>query len=179
MEKVSINAFEHANEILGRIRKGILVTAKLGEQVNSMTIGWGTIGVHWSRPVFVIYIRKNRFTTHMVHDSKEFTINVPLDESMDKEIAYLGAHSGRDEDKVKKCNLTLVPGNKVNAPGIKEIPLTLECKVLFSELQDITTLPGYLKDRYYPQDVDSLFCGPNKDEHYAIYGEIVDSYIIK
>jgi len=32
---------------------------------------------------------------------------------------------------------------------------------------------------FYPQDVDSLFCGSNKDYHTAYYGEIVSAYIIE
>ena len=36
-------------------------------------------------------------------------------------------------DKYKECNLTAVEGIKVKSPAIKEIPLTLECKVIYKQ----------------------------------------------
>ena len=33
--------------------------------------------------------------------------------------------------------------------------------------------------KFYPQDVDSLFTGSNKDTHVAYYGEIVNAYVIE
>ena len=68
----------------------------------------------------------------------------------------------------------------ISVTAIKEVPLTLECKVLYMQKQDLSlfedeSIPGKL----YPQDVDSKNTGANKDPHYAIYGEIVDAYIIK
>ena len=35
------------------------------------------------------------------------------------------------------------------------------------------------KAKFYPQDVDSLFTGSNKDTHVAYYGEIVNAYVIE
>ena len=45
--KKEINAFDYAKEIVSSIGKGILLTTKSGEKVNTMTIGWGTLGVEW------------------------------------------------------------------------------------------------------------------------------------
>lgn len=159
------------------IRKGILITSSYENKVNSMTIGWGTLGFCYSRPIFIAFIRKTRFTKDLILKSKEFTVNIPLNEQ--KEITnFLGTKSGRDIDKIKSMNLTLVPGSKVLAPAIKEFPLTLECKVLYYSLQDLSKLPNDIKEKYYPDvsDERKIF---NKEAHYAIYGEIVDSYIIK
>ena len=44
--KREINVFEHAGEILGAMRNGgMLLTTKLDDKVNTMTISWGTLGV--------------------------------------------------------------------------------------------------------------------------------------
>lgn len=45
--KEKIDVFEKAPEILRNLQKGILLTTKAGDQVNTMTIGWGTLGIEW------------------------------------------------------------------------------------------------------------------------------------
>lgn len=160
------------------IRKGILVTSSYEDKVNSMTIGWGALGFDWSRPIFIAFIRKSRFTAPLILKSKEFTVNIPIENPKQEILTYLGTESGRNEDKIKKMNLTLVPGNVIKTPGIKEFPLTLECKVIYYDLQDTSKLPNDIKEKYYPDvsDKDKML---NSEPHYVIYGEIVDSYIIK
>ena len=39
-------------EIINAMRLGILLTTKVGEKENSMTIGWGTLGGIWEKRVF-------------------------------------------------------------------------------------------------------------------------------
>ena len=51
--KREVNPFDYAGDICKALPKGILLTTKCGEEVNTMTIGWGTIGIDWSRPVFL------------------------------------------------------------------------------------------------------------------------------
>ena len=51
-----INVADHAGDILNALPKGILLTTKAGDKVNSMVIGWGTLGINWSKPVFAAYI---------------------------------------------------------------------------------------------------------------------------
>lgn len=35
-----------------------------------MTIGWGTIGVIWERPVFVAYVRQQRYSREMLEECR-------------------------------------------------------------------------------------------------------------
>ena len=51
--KKLVNPFDYAGVFGESMKKGILLTAKDGDFVNTMTIGWGTLGIEWSRPVFV------------------------------------------------------------------------------------------------------------------------------
>ena len=67
----------------------------------------------------------------------------------------------------------------ISVPGIKELPLTLECKVIYKQKQDLSAIPAELLEKYYPQDVSDPDQGRNRDRHVAFYGEIVDSYIIE
>lgn len=171
-----IDPVEYAETIIKAIPKGVLVTTK-ADKVNSMVIGWGTFGVEWGRPMFVIYIREGRFTREQLDKNPEFTVNIPLEGRLNANIFKVcGAGSGRNVDKVKEAGLTLVDGQAVTVPGIKEAPLTLECKVVFRQRQELDLIADQFKDAY-PQDVPSSNPMANKDAHVAFYGEIVGAYI--
>ena len=160
------------------MKKGILITAKVGDKVNPMTIGWGTLGIEWGRPIFVAYVRVGRYTRKMLDESGEFTINIPYGDVDSKILTFCGRTSGRDTDKVAEMNLDLVESDIVKVPGIRQFALTLECKVLCHQLQNTPELPEAIFRRYYPQDVDSTATGNNEDFHIAYYGEIVNAYLI-
>ena len=81
-------------------------------------------------------------------------------------------------DKVAEAGLTLVDPETNSTPGIREYPLTLECRVLYSQKQDLTGIPEAIRKRSYPQDVDSSCPMANRDAHIAYIGEIVDAYLI-
>ena len=177
--KKEFQPFEYAKEITSAIGQGILVTTKNGDRVNAMTIGWGTLGVMWSMPMFMIYIRERRFTRAQLDAAGDFTVNIPLGSSAKKITAYCGSRSGRDFDKIKDLGLTLVESDLVSAPGIAELPLTLECKVLYRQLLDKDAVPEDIKKTMYPGNVDSSNPMANRDYHVAYYGKILKAYIIE
>ena len=45
--KKLIDAFDYAGDICKAMKKGILLTTKVNDEVNTMTIGWGTMGIEW------------------------------------------------------------------------------------------------------------------------------------
>ena len=57
----------------------------------------------------------------------------------------------------------------MSVPAIRELPLTLECKVIYKQDQDKDAIPGDALERYYP----------NGDFHTAYYGEITAAYIVE
>ena len=177
--KKYIEVFDYAKEILQAIPKGVLFTTKAHGKVNTMTIGWGTLGIEWRKPVFIAFVRENRFTRFQLDENGEFTVNIPIKPFDKKILGYCGTHSGKDTDKIADLNLTLEEGEKVSVPAIAELPLTLECKVIYKQKQDMKSLSEELYKIHYPQDVDSSFSGSNKDTHIAYYGEIVSAYIIE
>jgi len=176
--KQQINVFDYAGHICEAMKKGILLTTKSGEKVNTMTIGWGTIGIEWGRPVFVAYVRVGRHTRQMLDQSGEFTVNIPYGEVDSKILGICGSKSGRDTDKFAELGLDAVDSDIVRVPGIRQLPLTLECKVLCRHTQNIPMLPENILNRYYPKGVDSSNPGSNEDFHIAYYGEIVNAYLI-
>ena len=173
--KTEINAFQYADQIQNAMQHGgILLTTKADGKVNTMTIGWGTLGIEWKKPIFTAFIRESRFTKEVLDKNGEFTVNVPLNGSCSQDkLTYCGRISGRDQDKMKEMNFTLEPSDCVSVPGIKELPLTLECRVLYSKVQDPSVLPQDIQDKFYPIKDGKQDC------HVAFYGEILKAYIIE
>ena len=171
--KKTIDVYEHMGEILKGVKSGVLITGKADDKVNSMTISWGMVGIEWGKPIFVTFIRENRFTRSLIEKTGEFTVSIPIDDSAKKILGFCGSKSGRDIDKAKEIGLTYEEPEMTSVPGVKELPLTLECKVVYKQAQDINAMIEENKAKFYPQDVDSLFTGSNKDTHVAYYGEIV------
>ncbi len=177
--KKKIDLFEYTGEILKGVRSGVLVTSKAGDKVNSMTISWGMMGIEWGKPVFITVIREGRFTRELLEKNGEFTVNIPLDDSQKKILGFCGSKSGRDMNKIQELGLTLEEPEEISVPGIKELPLTLECRVIYKQKQDIAAMDKETVEKFYPQNVDSSFTGSNRDVHIAYYGEIVNAYVIQ
>lgn len=177
--KKEIEVFDYATEIIKALKTGVLITTKADDKVNSMTISWGTLGIEWSKPIFTVFIRENRFTKRQLEKNPEFTINIPYGAFDKKILGICGTKSGYSVDKIKELELTLEKPNSVSVPAIKELPLTLECKIIYKQKQDEQAVTEENKNIFYPQDVDSSYHGANKDYHTAYYGEIISAYIIE
>ena len=177
--KREVNPFDYAGEICKALPGGILLTTKRGEEVNSMTIGWGCMGIDWSRPVFIAYVRESRYTKRLLEDNGEFTVNVPVGEIPRAALSLCGRKSGRDMNKIEKLNLTLEEPLEISVPGIRELPLTLECKVIYKQQQDLSAIPEDILNRYYPVEDDTLHPGSDRDYHIAYTGQILKAYIIE
>ncbi len=177
--KKKINVTEYATEIMTALSKGVLLTTKAGEKVNSMTISWGMLGIEWGKPLFVTVVRESRFSKEMLEQNAEFTINIPMGEYDKQIMGVCGSKSGRDMDKIKELNLTLEDPEVISVPGIRELPLTLECKVVYKQLQELSILSEEDREKFYPQTIPSEDRLANRDYHIAFYGEIVDAYIIE
>ena len=167
-----VDVWDYAGHIMKTIGNGILLTTADGDQVNTMTIGWGKIGVVWSRPVFEVLVRESRYTKQFLEKTGEFTVNIPLAKADKNILAVCGTKSGRDLDKFEALGLTKVPGQTVSVPGIKELPLTLECKVIYKQDQDPEAIDQACFDRYYGKGTHN-----EGDYHTVYYGQITKAYI--
>lgn len=169
--KTYVEPFEYAKEIMAALPGGVLMTTGDGENVNTMTIGWGALAVEWYQPIFIAYVRDSRHTADLLKKTGEFTVNIPLKVDAKKITAYCGTHSGRDTDKCKDLGLTLVEGETVKAPAIRELPLTLECKVIYVKEQPIGDIAPESQARFYSGKDTGNF-------HRAYYGRIEKAYIL-
>jgi len=76
-----------------------------------------------------VSFQHNRHTLKGVKQNGTFSVNIPSVE-MVKETDYCGLVSGKNTDKVAKCNFSLFYGKLTNAPLINECPINLECRAL-------------------------------------------------
>ena len=170
MSKRKIDFREYAGHIIKSLRSGILITTKVGDKVNPMTIGWGTLGVIWERPVFVAYVRQQRYTREMLDQCREFTINVPVGDFPRRALGGCGSKSGRDMDKIAAAGLTPVEPEVIGVPGLKEFPLTLECRAIYRQEQESDQFNDEITRQFYTIETG---------DHICYYGEIVAAYIIE
>lgn len=89
-----------------------VVTAGTLEHFNGCTVSWGSMGNMWAKdghsiPTITVYIHPARYTSEFLKDSDIFTVSF-FPKSQQRALAYIGSHSGRNEDKVKAAGLTPV-----------------------------------------------------------------------
>ncbi len=172
--KKEVSIWAYAGKILEGVQKGALLTTKAGDEINTMTIGWGHLGIEWNKPIFIAYVRQSRHTKGLLDKAGEFTVNIPVG-AVDKKILGLcGTKSGRDMDKFKELGLKAVPGQTVSVPAIAQLPLTLECKVIYQEDQNLSALKPDYREHSYPAGTVE-----ENNFHTAYYGEITAAYILE
>lgn len=166
IERIRYNQF--SAEALTQLEKGAFLTVKDKNQVNTMTIAWGSISFIWGKPIFMVAVRYSRHTYNLIENAREFTVSIPLNDDLKKELAYCGTKSGRDVNKFEECKLTPVEGQKISTPVISECELHYECKVVYQQAMEPATLDESIKKRNYS----------NNDYHVLYFGEIVDTYLL-
>lgn len=176
--KETVNVFDYAEVITKSFPNGLLLNTK-ADKFNAMVIGWGGLGRTWQVPTFTVLVRENRYTKGALDQTRAFTISVPLNGVNRDIVAICGGKSGHNIDKVQEAGLTLEEPEVNGVPGVREYPLTLECKVLYAQKQDLSLLPDDIVRDMYPQDVDGTAPMANRDAHTVYVGEIVSAYIIK
>lgn len=145
-------------------KQQLLLTA--GENVpgrfNTMTIAWGMLGILWSKPVVQVYVRPGRYTYKFLEEYPTFTL-CAFPAGFERALAYCGAHSGRDIDKVKESGLIVRPSRMVPAPGFAGAELIIECRKLYSA--------DLLETNFIDAEIHSHY--PQRDYHRSYIGEVV------
>ncbi|MFW6008057.1 MAG: flavin reductase family protein [archaeon] len=167
MKKVDYN--EYFSEASSSLSKGAFLTVKNNNELNTMTIGWATIGIIWGKPVLMVMVRKSRYTYNLIENTGEFSVSFAFGDKMKKELNFCGTRSGRNYDKFEECSLITVPGDKIDTPLIKNCDLHYECKIRFKQAMN--------KDNLV-QEFDNKFYGSG-DYHTLYFGEIVNTFLEK
>jgi flavin reductase (DIM6/NTAB) family NADH-FMN oxidoreductase RutF len=167
MTKVTIRYTDYFTQTIQRMREDglLLVTSGADGKPNIMTIGWGTLGAIWGRPVFLVLVRPSRHTYSRLEEVGEFTVNVPPRE-LATGVNLCGTVSGREHDKFQEARLTPVASRQVRPPIIEECVVHYECRILHRNDVAPDALVQAILDDAYAQG----------DFHRVYFGEIVAAY---
>ena len=142
------------------------VAAGKPDDMNLMTIAWGTMGMLWNKPVVTVYVSTSRYTYEFMEKNDYFTIT-HFPASMRDKLQYLGTASGRDEDKVAGAGLT-AEFTDLGNPIFAEADLAIECKKLYAEQFKAGLMPLEQRQWYDERGLGI---------HVAYVGEIVNVWM--
>ena len=165
MSRIECSASEVLSQALEWLPKGAFLTVRHGNRINTMTIGWATGGIMWTRPVLMVAVRRSRHTYDLMERAPDFTVSVPTDDAMKEALAYCGTHSGRDVDKVAQAGLQLAEGSAVASPVIGLNGIHFECTTVHRESMSPERMAPALSGMY-----------PRDDYHSFYFGEIAACY---
>ncbi|WP_196596178.1 flavin reductase family protein [Pectinatus frisingensis] len=160
-----INPLTVADKVTQTLKTGVFLTTQVDGKADTMTIGWGSVGLIWGKPVFTVMVRRSRYTWSVIEKSHEFTVSVPTHD-MSAAIKLCGTKSARDIDKFEAAGLTAQKGKLITTPVIAGAGMHFECKVLYKQDMIADNLDKVTAERWY---------GDN-DWHTLYFGEIVTAY---
>lgn len=148
-------------------KQWMLITALKEHKVNTMTAAWGGLGVMWGKNVAYIVVRNSRYTKEFIDSSGTFSLSF-FNENYRSALKYLGAVSGRDEDKISNAKLKIQLHESeggVETPFIDEANLVLVCKKMYAGQLD--------KENFQIPDIQEQWY-KDEDYHVLYIGEIVE-----
>lgn len=155
-----------AEQFLGQLPKGVFLSVNDGQTVNTMTIGWGSIGFMWQKPIILVMVRHSRYTHELMGRTKDFTVSVPSARELRKALAISGSQSGRDINKFVEAGITTSPAKNMDCPIINGCQLFFECRTVLHLPMDPERLDPQLRES----------CYSSGDYHDLYFGEIIDCY---
>lgn len=105
-----------------------LVTAKWNGEQNIMAAGWHSY-ISYDPPIYGVAIAKERYTHHLIENSREFAINF-VPEKFAHYIQQSGMLTGKKHNKFEELKMEYDQGRTVSAPILKEAYIAYECKVM-------------------------------------------------
>lgn len=129
-------------------KEWMLITAGNKEKANTMTASWGGVGVLWGKNVVYVFIRDTRYTKEFIDKEDTFSLTF-LDESYRSALKYLGAVSGRDEDKIGGARMHL-DYYQDQTPYIDEGNLVIVCrKMSATRMTEEQFIDPEIADQWY------------------------------
>jgi len=162
-----ISPLELNGNIIKMVNKQwMLVTAGKADKFNSMTAGWGGIGVMWSKPVAFILVRNTRYTYEFLEREPNFTLTF-FPEKCRQQLVMFGTKSGRNVDKVKESGFK--PFDTGMGMAYEEANIIIACKKIYAA-------PVTAENAINPDTATAKFLS-GKDYHKLYFGEIVGVWI--
>lgn len=148
-----------------------VVAAGTKNDFNELTVSWGALGDAWwdNMPIAIIFVSATRYTQSYLEKHETFSINI-FPKEYKKALAYIGSHSGRNEDKVAATGLK-VEFTKDETPIFPESKLIIECRKVYSHDLDRNKFSESLIGNY----AQKKFLGVIP--HTVYFGEIINCWI--
>lgn len=165
MKRIDIDVKEFNSDVFALMDKWMLLTGgNMDEgECNPMTISWGMFGVMWFKPVVMVGVRPQRHTLQFIEKYDTFTL-CALPEDKKDVLSFCGTKSGAEFDKIQECGLTPIESLKVEAPGLDEAELIIECRKLYHD-----NIKG--KNFFDKKIIEA--CYPERDYHEVFIAEVV------
>lgn len=157
---------QDAGDLLTQLPRGAFLSVKAESRINTMTIGWGSIGFIWGKPVLMVMVRTSRYTYGLINESNDFSVSVPLTNDFRQALAEAGKKSGRDIDKFTALQLRAQQAREIESPVIDNCGLIYECRLLYRQPMDLQQLDEEIVSKYYSDG----------DYHVLYFGEIAACY---
>ena len=147
-----------------------ILTAGDKNSYNSMTIGWGSIGVGFGRPIFTVYVKPERYTYQFIEKSKIFTVSY-IDEKLYNKFLPYGTQSGKDinKEEVSGTHIKFLDDGGITFEEASEV---FVCKIIAKQ---------HITDKDIHQDIIDMYNNNKKvyfstNPHVSYVGEIIGHY---
>jgi len=106
----------------------LVTTCDANGRDNIITIAW-TTNISRENSCVAVSIGGNKLSLRNIRETKDFVINIPGTELLEK-VDFCGENHGDDIDKFDKAKLTRQDASMVKSKLIDECPINLECKLV-------------------------------------------------
>ena len=148
-----------------------IVSAGTKDSHNSCIIGWGLLGVAWSRPLFIVYVKPDRYTYQFMEKTDIFTVSF-IKKSLYSKFRPYGMESGRDinKEEVSGAQIQFLDNGGITFKEAEEVYV---CKMMAKTYFDEKNLsPDIIK---YYEDAAKLV-KQTTEPHGVYIGEIIGHY---
>lgn len=150
----------------------VVAAGKEGD-FNELTVSWGALGDAWwdNMPIAIVFVSATRYTHKYLEENDTFTINV-FPKEFRKALAYIGSHSGRNEDKVAATALQ-VEFSENGTPLFPQARLVIECRKIYAHDLDREKFSESLTGNYAQKKFEGVV------PHTIFFGQIINCWIKK
>ena len=143
-----------------------LITVGTMDNHNTMTVGWGALGVLWRDEIAIAYVKPTRYTFEFMNSTSHFVFAWFDDSEKSKEILkFCGTKSGRDYDKDHECGLT--PFELDSGIAYEEARLLIVCEIIYED--------QFKEENMIDKDIMSIY--PDSKLHHRYIGKIKGIYV--
>ena len=148
-----------------------ILTAGDKNSHNSCMIGWGLLGSAWTKPLFIVLVKPERYTYEFMEKTQFFTVNFIKKEYQSKFAPY-GNQSGRDinKEEVSGTHIQFLDNGGITFKEAEEVYV---CKMFAKTYLEKENMSQELLDIY--EKFATQF-KQNTVPHALYIGEIIEHY---